>query len=364
VSTLMLVAGAAPLASAGVAIRRPGLTARAPATSHKSRAVLGKLSRRPMKVPQVDMEATLRLVGASIIGAAAWQLTGKGATEDNVDVPSTSATAVAGVAGLAAKKPSMAELILEGGLTPELSESKYSSSKLNELFAGNKRWSDIMRVNRPELMQKLGSMQEPKIMYIGSADSRVPETTISNMDPGEIFVVRNVGNQVQLSDNSMMSAIQFGVDALGVEDIVVAGNYGCGGVQASLTNYDHGAPLEQWISSIRDVYRLHQKDLDSIKDPQERYERLVQLNTVEQCLNVLRAGPVQRKRMETMNQPGGPIPRVHACVYDPATGKLTDMDVDIEKYISGYTNIYDLNYEGALEPAAKLQPAPASAVAA
>mmetsp|Transcript_24535 Transcript_24535/g.48026 ORF Transcript_24535/g.48026 Transcript_24535/m.48026 type:complete len:378 (-) Transcript_24535:278-1411(-) len=374
VLNIMLLAGAAPLASAGVTMHRSGLTARVPTNCQKRKGVLGsmssKLSRRPMQVPHADASLTFELIGAGVLGAAAWGIaksTAKEPASVAPAVPAAPAQLAPAKTSAPAKKPSMAELILEGGMaqkTPKYYAKQYPSKKLDELFAGNKKWSENMMSNKPELMEKLGSMQEPKIMYIGCADSRVPENTISNMDPGEIFVVRNVANQVQLYDNSVMSALQFGVGALGVEDIIVAGHYGCGGVKASMANNDHGAPLEQWISSIRDVYRLHQKDLDSIADPQERTERLIQLNTVEQCLNVLRAGPVQKRRMETMNQPGGPIPRVHACVYDPATGKLTDMDVDIEKYISGYTSIYDLNYKGALEPRQKLQPAPSSAVAA
>jgi len=216
----------------------------------------------------------------------------------------------------------------------------YPSKKLADLFEGNKKWAKEMRAQKSQLMSKLGAGQEPKIMWIGCSDSRVPENTLSQMDPGEIFVIRNVANQVQISDNSVMSALQFAIGVLGIEEVVVCGHYGCGGCAASMTNKDHGAPLENWIADIRNVYRLHQNELDAISDSTERQKRLIQLNTIEQCLNVMKSGPFQAKRAET----GGKIPRVHACVYDPATGNLENLAVDFEKYLESVKGIYDLAY--------------------
>eukprot|EP00469_Lotharella_globosa_P011291 CAMPEP_0167786034 /NCGR_PEP_ID=MMETSP0111_2-20121227/8556_1 /TAXON_ID=91324 /ORGANISM="Lotharella globosa, Strain CCCM811" /LENGTH=312 /DNA_ID=CAMNT_0007677347 /DNA_START=53 /DNA_END=991 /DNA_ORIENTATION=+ len=229
-------------------------------------------------------------------------------------------------------------------LTRVRADKEYEGKKLAELFAGNKKWSeDMMTTNRP-LMEFLGGTQEPKLMWIGCADSRVPESMITGMNPGEIFTIRNVANQAQISDNAVNSAIQFGVLALGVEDIMVCGHYGCGGAKASLTNQDFGAPLEQWIGPIRDVYRTHREYLDGLPEA-DRLNALIELNTVEQCLNVLRTAPVQQKRAETAKQPGGPIPRVHAVVYDPATGLLKDMNVDTDKLFATYKDLYDLKIE-------------------
>eukprot|EP00470_Lotharella_oceanica_P002981 CAMPEP_0170169694 /NCGR_PEP_ID=MMETSP0040_2-20121228/2634_1 /TAXON_ID=641309 /ORGANISM="Lotharella oceanica, Strain CCMP622" /LENGTH=268 /DNA_ID=CAMNT_0010408601 /DNA_START=33 /DNA_END=839 /DNA_ORIENTATION=- len=216
-------------------------------------------------------------------------------------------------------------------------DKQYDGEKLGELFAGNKQWSETMMTTNQPLLESLGSAQEPKIMWIGSADSRVPESKITGMDPGEIFVVRNIGNQVQMSDNAANAAIQFGVDALGVEDIMVCGHYEDSAVKAALSNQDFEAPLDQWIGPIRDVYRTHKEYLDGLPEAY-RLNALIKLNAVEQCLNVLRSTPVQKKRAETANLSGGPIPRVHAVVYNPATGILEDMNVDIEK-------LYNLNYK-------------------
>mmetsp|Transcript_21491 Transcript_21491/g.41693 ORF Transcript_21491/g.41693 Transcript_21491/m.41693 type:complete len:359 (-) Transcript_21491:90-1166(-) len=354
VLNIMLLAGAAPLASAGVTMHRSGLTARVPTNFQKRKGVLGsmssKLSRRPMQVPHADASLTFELIGAGVLGAAAWGIaksTAKEPASVAPAVPAAPAQLAPAKTSAPAKKPSMAELILEGGMaqkTPKYYAKQYPSKKLDELFAGNKKWSENMMSNKPELMEKLGSMQEPKIMYIGCADSRVPESMITGMNPGEIFTIRNVANQAQISDNAVNSAIQFGVLALGVEDIMVCGHYGCGGAKASLTNQDFGAPLEQWIGPIRDVYRTHREYLDGLPEA-DRLNALIELNTVEQCLNVLRTAPVQQKRAETAKQPGGPIPRVHAVVYDPATGLLKDMNVDTDKLFATYKDLYDLKIE-------------------
>lgn len=132
----------------------------------------------------------------------------------------------------------------EGLLNSAGKKDGYANKKLEDLFSGNKERAAEMKQSKAELMEKLGKMQEPKIMWIGCSDSRVPENTISKMDPGEIFVVRNVANQAQVHDSGVMSAMQFAVAALGVEDIVVCGHYGCGGCIASMEAKDHGAPLE------------------------------------------------------------------------------------------------------------------------
>mmetsp|Transcript_5381 Transcript_5381/g.10301 ORF Transcript_5381/g.10301 Transcript_5381/m.10301 type:complete len:278 (-) Transcript_5381:215-1048(-) len=215
----------------------------------------------------------------------------------------------------------------------------YEGAKIAELFSGNQEWSEDMNANNRPLMDFLGTTQVPKIMWIGSSDSRVPESMITGMDPGEIFTVRNFGNQAQTTDNSVNSAIQFGVLGLGVEDILVCGHYDCGATAAVLSNQDLSAPLDQWVGPIREVYRTHKGYLDELAEP-DRLIALTKLNAVEQALNVFTAAPVQQRRAATAGQEGGPIPRVHAVVYDPATGLLNDMNIDFERLAA-------MNYGGS-----------------
>jgi len=353
-SVLVLGAGA-PAAQAnartrvkfGNTIRRSPLTSRAfhSGSSQKKGSVLSRMinnrqALHPARVSPNEFTSLGAIIGGGALayGLIAQSLESAGKSTTSSSSSSSASPVIIGNPTL----KTMNQPTLNTGAALAQAEGKGSkryAPKLNDLFQGNKKWSQEMMKNKPQLMDKLGKGQEPKIMWIGCSDSRVPENTISQMDPGEIFVVRNVANQVQLSDNSVMSAMQFAVGVLGVEDIVVCGHYGCGGCAASMSNNDHGAPLEQWIADIRNVYRMHQKELDAITDDGDRQKRLIQLNTIEQCLNVLKSGPVQSKRAET-----GTHPRVHACIYDPATGILENLDVDFEKYMSGYRDIYDLSY--------------------
>jgi carbonic anhydrase len=147
-------------------------------------------------------------------------------------------------------------------------------------------------------------------------------------DAGSVFVVRNVANMVVATDFNVMAALQFGINVLKIPHIIVCGHYDCGGVRASIENKDHVPPLENWLRNIRDVYRLHQQELDEIDDPEDRCRRLVELNVVEQCINLFKTGAVQRRRVETYKskQPYS-TPRIHACVFDPKVGKLVRLEV-------------------------------------
>ena len=145
-----------------------------------------------------------------------------------------------------------------------------------------------------------------------------------------------------------MSVIQYAVDVLQVKHIMVCGHYDCGGVKAALEPIDHKSPLENWLRNIRDVYRLHQEELNAITDVRERQRRLVELNVIEQCLNIFKTAVVQRRRLEThtMKSTDPNIkfaePRVHAFVYEPGDGNLKRLNVDFKEYISSLQNIYDI----------------------
>jgi carbonic anhydrase len=178
--------------------------------------------------------------------------------------------------------------------------------------------------------------------YIGCSDSRVPANQILGLGPGEVFVHRNVGNQVIGSDMNCTSAIEFAVKFLNVKHIIVAGHYDCGAVHASMKRQDLGL-LENWIRSIRDVYRIHQQAMSLIECPDLRHKRLVELNVIEQCLNVYKTGAVQSKRMACI-QRGEDLafPRVHAMVFDPKVGLLRKLPVNFRKTVSQFKDIYDL----------------------
>jgi carbonic anhydrase len=140
-------------------------------------------------------------------------------------------------------------------------------------------------------------------------------------DAGSVFVLRNVANMVVNTDFNLMAALQYAVNVLKIPHIIVCGHYDCGGVRASIANVDHVAPLENWLRNIRDVYRLHRAELDAISDPEKRHRRLVELNVIEQCVNLFKTGAVQRMRVQTFKDGAEyTTPRIHPCVFDPATG--------------------------------------------
>lgn len=152
---------------------------------------------------------------------------------------------------------------------------------------------------------------------------------------------RNVGNQVNGSDLNVLSCLEYAVSVLNVKHIIVAGHYDCGAVIAAGKKQDLGL-LENWIRSIRDVYRTHQSTLSLLKDPVIRHRTMVELNVVEQCLNVYKTGVVQRKRMEAANKGETPYPKIHAMVFDPKVGILNKLPVNFKKTVDQYRDIYDL----------------------
>jgi carbonic anhydrase len=166
----------------------------------------------------------------------------------------------------------------------------------------------------------------------GCVDARVPPNMVMGLEAGEMLTVRNIANMVVNNDLAVMAAIQFGINVLKIPHIVLCGHY-----------VDHAPPLSIWLRNIRDVYRLHQKELDSIKDPEERHKRLVDLNVIEQCVNLFKTGVIQARRIETYKD-GAPfaIPRVHPVVFDPKTGELKRLQVDFDKYMRELNGIYDL----------------------
>jgi carbonic anhydrase len=163
-------------------------------------------------------------------------------------------------------------------------------------------------------------------------------------DAGNLFVTRNVANMVVNTDTNLMSALQYGVGYLKVKHVIVCGHYECGGVRAAEANNDFIAPLELWLRNIRDVYAKNRHELDAIADANDRHRRLVDLNCIQQAINILKTGVVQKRRKETWEE-GEPYtaPLVHAMTFDPNTGVLKRLDVDFADYEDELTTVYGLH---------------------
>ena len=185
------------------------------------------------------------------------------------------------------------------------------------------------------MFKKLAEGQSPEYLYIGCSDSRATAEELMGMKPGEVFVHRNIANLVNTLDMSSTAVIQYAVQHLKVKHIIVCGHYGCGGVKAAMTPQDFGL-MNPWLRTIRDVYRLHQEELDAIKDEQLRYDRLIELNVQEQCINVIKMACVQERYILD------PYPIVHGWVFYMTTGKLIDLDIDFEEILSDIQKVYDL----------------------
>ncbi|MBA3829323.1 MAG: carbonic anhydrase [Taibaiella sp.] len=204
-----------------------------------------------------------------------------------------------------------------------------------EIFEKNAQWVAKMTRNDPDYFEKLASDQQPDYLYVGCSDSRVPANEIMGLEPGELFVHRNVGNLVNNTDLNVMACINYAVRHLNVKHIIVCGHYNCGAVKAAMTPVDLGI-LNPWLRTIRDVYRMHQNELNEIKDEHARYNRLVELNVLEQCTNIIKTAAVQKSYLEKN------YPIVHGWVFDMHTGILIDQHINFEKILKDIQQIYNL----------------------
>eukprot|EP01089_Gocevia_fonbrunei_P018868 TRINITY_DN6493_c0_g1_i2.p1 TRINITY_DN6493_c0_g1~~TRINITY_DN6493_c0_g1_i2.p1 ORF type:complete len:200 (+),score=13.81 TRINITY_DN6493_c0_g1_i2:142-741(+) len=174
----------------------------------------------------------------------------------------------------------------------------------------------------PLLFTKLSNLHNPTYFWIGCADARVPSNTITGTPPGEIFVHRNIANMVIHTDINLLSCLQYAIDVLSVKHIVVCGHYGCGGVQASMTNQHYGM-VDNWLRHVKDVYRLYQTELNNISDIHERCDRLVELNVIEQVNNLSRTFTIVNHWKK-----GKPL-TIHGWVYSLKDGLLKDLKVSL-----------------------------------
>ena len=202
------------------------------------------------------------------------------------------------------------------------------------IFENNKKWVEGKLEAAPDYFLKLAKTQHPDYLYIGCSDSRATAEELMGVGPGEVFVHRNIANVVNTLDMSSTAVIQYAVEHLKVKHIIVCGHYNCGGVKAAMTSQDLGL-LNPWLRNIRDVYRLHQEELDSV-DEDKKYDRLVELNVQEQCINVIKMACVQERYILEE------YPIVHGWVFDLRTGKIIDLEIDFEKILKDIQKIYNL----------------------
>jgi len=206
---------------------------------------------------------------------------------------------------------------------------------IKKIFKNNEDWISERIEKDENFFKDLSKGQNPEVLYIGCSDSRESTEEMMGAEPGEVFIHRNIANMVPNTDLSAMSVINYAVCHLKVKHIVVCGHYYCGGVKSAMQSKDLGI-LNPWLRNIRDVYRLYRDELDVINDEEERYKRLVELNVVEQCMNVVKTADVQQAFRERQI-------KVHGWVFDIHSGKLIDLKVDFDKMLKDIMKIYHLS---------------------
>jgi carbonic anhydrase len=187
----------------------------------------------------------------------------------------------------------------------------------------NKAWVEQKKQEQPDFFEKLAIVQTPKFLWIGCSDSRVPANEITGTEPGEIFEHRNIANMVVHTDMNMLSVLDYAVNVLHVEHVIVCGHYGCGGVKAAMGSKQFGV-IDNWIRHIKDVYRMNQDELESISDPVQKERRFTELNVIEQVYDLSKTSIIQNtwKKYDR--------PYIHGWVYDVANGAIKDLKVSMK----------------------------------
>lgn len=193
---------------------------------------------------------------------------------------------------------------------------------IEKLLLQNKAWVEQKNQEDDQFFARSAKSQKPRFLWIGCSDSRVPANEITATDPGEIFVHRNIANMVIHTDMSMLSVLDYAVNVLEVPHVILCGHYGCGGVRASMGQKQFGL-IDNWIRHIKDVYSLHQKELEVIRDPEERENRFTEFNVIEQVYNLSQTSIIQNS-WATRH-----APFVHGWVYDLRSGLIKDLNVSM-----------------------------------
>jgi carbonic anhydrase len=192
-----------------------------------------------------------------------------------------------------------------------------------KLLQGNKDWVAKKLKETPDFFQDLAKGQRPGVLWIGCSDSRVPANEITGTKSGEVFVHRNIANMVVHTDTNMLSVLDFAVNVLEIQHVIVCGHYRCGGIQAAMSHKHFGGVIDNWLRNIKDVYRLHNQELEGIKDPEQRERKLTELNIIEQVYNLGKTSIIQSSWEKHKR------PHVHGWVYDVANGLIKDLNVTV-----------------------------------
>jgi carbonic anhydrase len=211
----------------------------------------------------------------------------------------------------------------------------------NNIFENNKRWVAEKNEKDPNFFNKLSKGQSPPILWIGCSDSRVPANEITGTEPGEIFVHRNIANMVVHTDMNMLSVLDYAVNVLEVKHVIVCGHYGCGGVNAALENKQVGI-IDNWLRHIKDVYRLHKTEIDSIQDPELKSRRMVEVNVQEQVFDLSKTSIIQNAWAQNRSV------QIHGIVYDVSNGILKDLNLNISNN-AHLDHVYKLDIDRILD---------------
>jgi len=218
-------------------------------------------------------------------------------------------------------------------------KSKQDGPALNEILKRNQEWAAAKRKGNPTYFSDLAKRQSPRYLWIGCSDSRVPPEMLMQTDPGEVFVHRNIANQVMIEDKNFASVLTYAVEHLKVEDIIVCGHYKCGGVLGASSPGNLGRNLETWIGDLREVVKISEPIVTDVKDEDERQKKLVEINTQIGCLKLLN-NPMIKEAQEKNDG----VPRIHGLVFDIEKGFLLDVDYDndyLRQFVEDPSSVYD-----------------------
>lgn len=205
-----------------------------------------------------------------------------------------------------------------------------------KIIDNNKKWVEEKLKISPDFFNNLAVGQQPPLLWIGCSDSRVPANEIIGAEPGEVFVHRNIANMVIHTDMNMLSVLDYAVNALKVQHVIVCGHYGCGGIKAAMGNNSIGI-IDNWIRHIKDVYRFHQKQLNAITDEKERFNKFVELNVKEQVYDLAKTSIVQNAWKI------GQKLSIHGWVYGLNSGYVTDLGVNFSSN-KDLDDVYQLRF--------------------
>ena len=196
----------------------------------------------------------------------------------------------------------------------------------HDLIKNNRLWAAEKLKSDPDYFDELSKPQKPKFLFIGCSDSRIPLDLITASEPGELFVHRNIANQVNLTDINLLSIIEYAVEILNIEHIIVLGHHKCGGVKAAVEGLDKEDIVENWVSQINDLYHYHRKELDAIGDKGHMYDRLSEMNVIIQMKNLLRTPIIQRAFRNNKKL------YFHGWIFDINTGLINDLNLPVDEW--------------------------------